>query len=271
MLCPFCGGDETRVVDSRTDDLGRIRKRRCATCSQPFSTVERITVESLMVHKRDGRRERFSRAKLAKAITRAASLYALSPTDVNAFVDRVVQKIQPGAPGLPVSSSEIGGLVLQELQDSRAITDVARIRYALVFFGRANRPGGTRGLQKFLDWLEETYGSPIVDSPTSTPWRVIKRDGRVEPFQRGKLEHSLEIALKGCGTEQQVKEVARSIANQVHEELEGQPLVTSHQVATEVLKPLRRRDAMAYLRYASIAKRYRSVDDFWMEALGMEQ
>lgn len=71
-----------------------------ARVGQPFSTIERIMAEGLMVRKRDSRLEPFSRAKLIRGITRAAHLYALTPSDINAFDDRVIELLQPGAPGL---------------------------------------------------------------------------------------------------------------------------------------------------------------------------
>jgi transcriptional repressor NrdR len=269
VLCPFCGSEVTKVVDSRPDGLGRIRRRRCGSCGQPFSTVERIAADAVMVKKRDGRLEPFSRSKLLTGIVKATSLYALPPSDVNAFIDRVIQKLQPGAPGLPIPSTEIGRLVLQELQDSTDVTDVARIRYALVFLGtiRTSAPPGI-GLRDFLNWLEDVYGPPNIDVPAETPWRVVKRDGRAEPFQASKIQKSLSIALKGRGTGEQVRALAARIAEQVHRELFGQAIVTSQQVAAEVLKHLRASDAMAYLRYASVAKRFRSIQDFWIDALG---
>ena len=267
MLCPFCGSDVTKVVDSRADRAGRLRKRRCSECGQAFTTVERIAAESLMVRKRDGRLEEFSRAKLVRGITKAAHLYALPPADVDAFVDRVVGVLQPGAPGLPISSTEIGRLVLQELQDSRAITDVARIRYALVFLGQRSRSSGLYGFLEFLNWLEGAYGPPGVEPPSKTPWRVEKRDGRVEAFELNKLERSLGIALKGRGTRERVRELASRIASEVSRELHGQALVTTQQIATEVVKLLLQRDPIAYLRYSSVMKRYRATEDFWIDAL----
>jgi transcriptional repressor NrdR len=267
MLCPACGSENTRVIDSRSDGLRRVRRRRCTVCGHPFFTVERVATEDLMVRKRDGRMEPFSRAKLVRGVTQAARLYALAPADINAFIDRVVQNLQPGALGMPITSAEIGMTVLQELQDSRAITDVARIRYALVFLGRTTRTrGGFQGLRDFLDWLEETYGLSNATDVPDTPWRVVKRDGRIEPFQLRKLERGIKIALKGRGSEREVREKAGRIARQVTDELGKQALVTSQQIAAEVLKPLLKEDAMAYLRYASVAKRYRSIDDFWIEA-----
>ncbi len=267
MLCPFCGNDGTKVVDSRADSTGRARRRRCPHCGQAFTTVERIATESLMVRKRDGRLEPFSRAKLVKGITMAAHLYALPPADVDAFVDRVVGMLQPGGPGMPISSTEIGRLVLQALQDSRSITDVARIRYALVFLGQQSRPTEHHGFLDFLHWLREVYGSPEVEVPAHTPWRVVKRDGRTEAFELNKLERSLGFALKGRGSKQLARERAVRIGFDVQQELQGQAIVTTQQIAAEVVKLLLRRDAIAYLRYSSVVKRYRSIDDFWVDAL----
>lgn len=270
MICPFCGSEATKVVDSRLDSTGRARKRRCAQCGHAFSTVERVTPYGLMVKKRDGRLEPFSRAKLTKGITRAAHLYALAPADVNAFVDRVVQMLQPRAPGLPISSTEIGRLVLQELQDSRIVTDVARIRYALVFLGQSARSSGFHALRDFLQWLEDVYGPPEIETPLDTPWQVVKRDGRVELFQPRKLERSVRIASKGRGSEHEVRGRVTHIVAEVRRELHGQALVTTHQIAAEVAKLLLRRDPMAYLRYASVMKRYHSINDFWADALVLE-
>lgn len=270
MICPFCGSEATKVVDSRKDTSGRLRKRRCTECGQPFSTIERITAEGFMVRKRDSHLEPFSRTKLVRSIIRAAHLYALSPSDVNAFVDRVIQMLQPGAPGLPISSTEIGRLVLQELQDSRMVTDVARIRYALVFLGQASRSSGYRGLQDFLHWLEEVYGPPNVEQAPKTPWRVAKRDGRLELFQISKLERSVQIASKGRGTMQEVSRRSMRITSEVERELQGQALVSTQQIAAEVVKLLLKSDPVAYLRYASVMKRYRSIDDFWTDALSLQ-
>lgn len=267
MQCPFCGSDVTKVVDSRPDLGGRMRRRRCSDCGGAFHTTERATTDSLTVRKRDGRLEPFSRSKLVSAITKAAHLYAIPPADVDAFVDRVVGMLQPGAPGMPISSTEIGRLVLQALQDSRSITDVARIRYALTFFGQRGRRGAVHGFTEFLQWLEEAYGSAETEAPTRTPWRVVKRDGGMEAFELSKLERSVSIALKGRASKERVREVAAVVAHDVNRELGGQALVTTQQIAAEVVKLLLRQDHIAYLRYSSVMKRFRSAGDFWIEAL----
>lgn len=149
------------------------------------------------------------------------------------------------------------------------VTDVARIRYALVFLGQAARSSGFRGLREFLQWLEEVYGAPEGEPPPQTPWRVVKRDEKIEPFQQAKLERSVRIASKGRGSEEEVRRRTNQIVTEVHSQLQGQAIVASHQIAAEVVKLLLRSDPMAYLRYSSVMKRYRSIEDFWMDALAL--
>lgn len=272
MVCPHCSADDTKVVDSRSDPSGRVkRKRACRSCGGRFSTVEWISAENLQVRKRDGRIEPFSRAKLVRSIMKGGNVPGLTPADVNAFVDRVVQMLQPTAPGLPISSVEIGRVVLEQLQDSKPGTDVLRIRYAIVFLGTANRFGTFRGLRDFLSWLEDNYGPPGVAQPETDPWMVMKRGGRVEQYQVAKLNRSIVIAAKGRGPDAEVRKLSAGVGDAVTRELRGQALVTSQQIAGEALKYLLRHDPMTYLRYASAVKRYRSVDDFWMDARALDQ
>jgi transcriptional repressor NrdR len=268
MKCPFCGSDTTKVKDTRPCKGDTIRKRVCVGCGKRFSTAERITAEYMRVRKRDGHTEPFSRAKIRKGILKAAAGAGLSPADLNAFVDRVIQILQPDAPDIPIPSKDIGELVLQQFQGSAA-TDVARIRFAMVFRGRKTHAGGFPRLADFVDWLEDEYGPPRVAEPKSTPSQVLKRNGKVEPFQIDKLSRGIGVAAKGRGTEDQVRSLALNVTSTVHRELHGQTLVTSQQIASEVLKALRVLDPVAYLRYAAAVKRYRSVDDFWMDAFGL--
>lgn len=268
MKCPFCGSDSTKVKDTRPCKGDTIRKRVCVGCGKRFSTAERITAEYMRVRKRNGNTEPFSRAKIRKGILKAAAGSDLSPADLNAFVDRVIQILQPDAPDIPIPSKDIGELVLQQFQGSAA-TDVARIRFAMVFRGRKTQSGGFRRLTEFIGWLEDEYGPSRVARPDTTPWVVVKRSGKVEPFQMQKLSRGIGVAAKGRGTEDQVRSLALNVTSTVGRELHGQAMVTSQQIAAEVLKALRQLDPVAYLRYAAAVKRYRSVDDFWMDAFGL--
>jgi transcriptional repressor NrdR len=269
MKCPFCGSDSTRVKDTRPRKGDTIRKRVCTSCSKRFSTAERITAEYLQVRKRDGRTEPFTRVKVRKGILKAAAGSDLSPADLNAFVDRVIQILEPDASDIPIASTYIGRLVLQHLQGS-GTTDVVRIRYAMVLHGRTTHQGGFRRLSDFVAWLADEYGNPRVTRPLSTPWVVLKRNGKGEQFEHEKLSRGIGRAAKGRGTDDQVRSLAHNVTSTVTRELRGQTLVTSQQIASEVLKALRQLDPVAYLRYAAAVKRYRSVDDFWLDVFGLQ-
>ncbi|MFI5912358.1 ATP cone domain-containing protein [Dactylosporangium sp. NPDC051541] len=270
MQCPSCGSERTRVKDSRPCGGETVRKRVCEGCGQRFSTAERITAEYLQVRKRDGRTEPFSRAKIRQSIIKAAAGVDLPPADVNAFVDRVVQVLNPDAPDLPVPSRDIGRLVLQQLHGGDARIEVIRVRYAMVFMGGVRgTDGGFQRLSDFLEWLGAEYGPARRLQPESTPWAVTKRGGRVEPFQAAKLSRSIGIAAEGRGSEERIRSIALHTTTQVQEALRGQALVTSQQIAAESLKALRGLDPLAYLRYASAVKQYRSIDDFWLDAWGV--
>lgn len=268
MRCPFCGSDETRVKDTRRCKGELVRKRVCEQCGERFSTAERITAEYLQVRKRDGRTEPFSRAKIRNGILKAAVGSELSVADVNAFVDGVVQLLNPDAPDLPVSSKDIGGLVLKQLRCNAAITDVTYIRFAMVF-ERKSMPGGQWSGAEVRSWLERQYGPPRISAAGGTPAAVAKANGKVEPFQPEKLARSIELAA-GAGAAQQRRNLALNVTSAVQRELTGQAVVTSQQIAAEALKSLRLLDQASYLRYASIVKRYRSVDDFWFDLLALE-
>lgn len=75
--------------------------------------------------------------------------------------------------------------------------------------------------------------------------------------------------VSGRGSDKEVNDMASAVAAQVISELHGQAIVTSQQLAAEVLKILKLHDPLAYLRYGSAIKRYRSVDDFWLDTLAL--
>jgi transcriptional repressor NrdR len=267
MKCPFCGSDSTKVKDTRPCRGDTIRKRVCTSCSKRFSTAERITAEYMRVRKRDGSTEPFTRAKIRKGILKAAAGSELPPADLNAFVDRVIQILQPDAPDIPIASTDIGKVVLQQLQGSAA-TDVVRIRFAMVFYSRPGLPGFRR-LSDFEEWLADEYGPPRVAQPETTPWVVLKRNGKAEQFETEKLSRGIGRAAKGRGTDEQVRSLAHNVTSTVTRELRGQALVTTQQIAAEVLRALRALDPLAYLRYAAAVKGYRSVDDFWLDVFAL--
>jgi len=130
MKCPFCDSDNTKVIDTRHDAHGNVRRRReCTDCEERFSTVERAILTTPLVVKRDGRREEFDPEKLKSGLRIACARRPVSASAVERVVERVEYAIrQTGR--TEVHSQLIGDLVIEEL---RQLDEVAYIRYAIVY------------------------------------------------------------------------------------------------------------------------------------------
>lgn len=136
MRCPICYHEETKVLDSRSasDDLAIRRRRECAKCGFRFSTYEEIELLDLMVVKRDGRREVYSREKLEKGLRRALEK---RPTDGDKFkqlvnnIERDIQvHVKNKKTGPAIGSEDIGEIVMKNL---KKVDKVAYIRFASVY------------------------------------------------------------------------------------------------------------------------------------------
>ncbi len=131
MRCPYCGKDNTRVVDSRpVDDNTAIRRRRmCDSCGKRFTSYEKVEMIPLMVVKKDMNREPFNRNKIEDGVVRACHKRPISPEQIRELVDGVEAEIyNSGVREIP--SSEIGELVMTRLKDLDA---VAYVRFASVY------------------------------------------------------------------------------------------------------------------------------------------
>ncbi|MBM3838844.1 MAG: transcriptional repressor NrdR [Verrucomicrobia bacterium] len=131
MRCIKCGCEEDKVIDSRTARGGlTIRRRReCLACGYRFTTYEQIEHEELMVVKRDGRSEEFSRDKLLSGLRKACQKRPVSPKVIEELVDRIVDEINTKY-DREVPSMAIGERVMEGL---RQIDQVAYVRFASVY------------------------------------------------------------------------------------------------------------------------------------------
>lgn len=131
MKCPFCGHKEDRVIDSRSSEEGRsIRRRReCLNCRKRFTTYEDIEEASLMVIKKDGRREPFDRKKILAGIQKACEKRPISTQGLEELVDKVEYSLQSKFEK-EVDSSQIGEVVMGFLYD---LDEVAYVRFASVY------------------------------------------------------------------------------------------------------------------------------------------
>ena len=133
MRCPYCGGPDTQVKDSRpTDDASAIRRRRvCPDCGGRFTTFERVQLRELIVAKRSGRRVAFDRDKLAKSVDIALRKRPVDPERVERLISGIVRQLESrGDP--EITSETIGELVMEGL---KTLDDVAYVRFASVYRG----------------------------------------------------------------------------------------------------------------------------------------
>ena len=128
MRCPFCSGKESKVTDSRTNDAGIRRRRECLDCRQRFSTLERVQSAPLLVSKRDGRREEFSRDKMIAGLRLACAKRPVASQMIESMVDGIEADLQQRG-GNEVASETLGRVIMDRLRD---LDRVAYIRFASV-------------------------------------------------------------------------------------------------------------------------------------------
>jgi len=131
MKCPYCGSTESEVVETRTsEDVDTIRRRReCLKCKKRFTTYERIENINLVVIKKDGKREQFSRDKLKSGIVRSSEKTTVSMEDIEKIVTEIERELR-GGDSVEVESKKIGQMVAVKL---KKIDKVAYIRFSSVF------------------------------------------------------------------------------------------------------------------------------------------
>lgn len=131
MKCPFCGNNDTSVIDSRpADDNTSIRRRRsCEKCGKRFTTYEKVETIPLIVIKKDNNREQYDRSKIEKGVLLSCHKRPVSADQIRELVDSVEKEIF-SREEREVASSEIGELVMKEL---KSLDSVAYVRFASIY------------------------------------------------------------------------------------------------------------------------------------------
>ena len=131
MKCPFCGGLENKVTDSRLSQGDEVirRRRECEGCGRRFTTYERIELVLPMVVKKDGRREAFDRLKVMAGLRRACEKRPVATEALDAMVDQIERALVESG-DKEVDSSVVGEHVMRRL---RELDQVAYVRFASVY------------------------------------------------------------------------------------------------------------------------------------------
>ena len=146
MKCPYCGDQDSKVIDSRhSEDGASIRRRReCLACQKRFTTYETVESLPIIVVKKDGSRQSFDRTKILNGMVRACEKRPVSMAEMEAAVTDIEQVMQNSLER-EISSSEIGELVMERL---KPLDEVAYVRFASVY-------RQFKDIQTFMDELNK--------------------------------------------------------------------------------------------------------------------
>ena len=131
MKCPFCGNNDSKVIDSRpTEDNQRIRRRReCMSCQKRFTTFETVEITPITVIKKDGSMQAFNRDKILSGMIKSCEKRPVSIQDLEKATDNIEYRLVTSLK-TEVSSIEIGEMVMEEL---KKLDEVAYVRFASVY------------------------------------------------------------------------------------------------------------------------------------------
>ena len=149
MKCPFCGDQDSKVVDSRhsEDGLSIRRRRECIACQRRFTTYEIVESLPIIVVKRNGSRQSFDRNKILNSMIRAFDKRKVNVEDLDRITTEIEQTIQNSLER-EVTTDRIGEMVMQRL---KPLDEVAYIRFASVYRRFQDANSFIREINKFLE------------------------------------------------------------------------------------------------------------------------
>ena len=130
MKCPYCGYQESKVVDSRPADEGSIRRRReCLRCERRFTTYDTVESLPMVVIKKDGSRQSFDRSKVLRGIQRSCEKRPVPVADMERMATEIEQELQNNLER-EISTELVGEMVMDKLKKAE---EVAYVRFASVY------------------------------------------------------------------------------------------------------------------------------------------
>lgn len=146
MKCPFCKFEDSKVIDSRASNEGRVvrRRRECLECARRFTTKEHVEESPIMVAKSDGRREIYDQEKLKRSLQIACTKRPVPTSTLDEIVTKIENELRDQSKD-EIESREIGELIINYLRD---LDEVAYVRFASVY-------RNFQAKEEFLSELEE--------------------------------------------------------------------------------------------------------------------
>lgn len=146
MKCPKCGEFDSKVLDSRSNDDGRVvrRRRECYNCNYRFTTYEKIEETPIMVIKKNNERQVFDRDKILNGIIKSCEKRPISVEQIEEIVNKIEQKIRNSLVK-EIKSSDVGNYVMKYLKE---LDEVAYVRFASVYRRFKNVSGFVKEVEK---------------------------------------------------------------------------------------------------------------------------
>lgn len=190
MRCPFCGNEEDKVLDTRVQKDGGIRRRReCLSCKSRYSTLETVVLSYPFVIKKDGRREPFNKEKLLRGLSASCQKRPVSLAQLEAIVERIAAWVITRGEG-EISARVIGRRMMTELKQ---LDDVAYVRFASVY----------KTFKDVQDFVEKLEGDELIDMIDSSGPQLSLTTQLQQPLQpEPKIERETtnEKTVKGTRT-----------------------------------------------------------------------
>jgi len=168
MQCPYCGGDQLKVLDTTDIKNGIRRRRECQLCGERFTTYERSLATTPVLIKENGNREEFDREKLKRGIWNACAKRPIPAAEIDKLAMRIEAYLQSLGRS-EVSSRVVGDMVIEGLKN---LDPIAYIRYAIVYLGLDNLLSVRSEIDKLLAEQQtinrETLPSSVATSGTSS-------------------------------------------------------------------------------------------------------
>src|SRR3989338_582034 len=148
MKCPYCQNTETKVTDKRdAEEVNLTRRRReCLKCEKRFTTYEKIETSNILVIKKDGRKEQYSRDKIKKGLKKACEKRPVTDERIEAEIDAIEMQLLKNEKG-EISSKDVGELAIKAL---KKLDKIAYIRFASVYREFADLEDFNEELKKLL-------------------------------------------------------------------------------------------------------------------------
>ena len=149
MRCPFCGDQESKVVDSRhsEDGLSIRRRRECSRCQHRFTTYEMVETLPILVVKRNGSRQNFDKNKIVNSMIRAFDKRKVDVNDLERIATEIEQTIQNNLER-EVTTERLGEMVMERL---KPVDEVAYIRFASIYHRFQDASSFMREISKYLE------------------------------------------------------------------------------------------------------------------------